>query len=315
MENNTLDFLESNSTSNDTPIHYINKDLKKAENILAIIFLIISMIAMGADISWNQIYKQFRKPVGPAIGLFCQFVIMPLNGFLYNVIFQFESTVAAGLLIISCCPGGAISNLFTYYLDGDVSLSVTMTTVSIVVCLGMMPLNIWIYASNTEAKKLIIPYGNIALSLLMIVPPVILGMIIKWKATKLSVYITKWGSATTVLMIIVFGIIEVISFHHMFNLTSWKIIVTSLLSPLTGMVIGYVIAFICRNSKSACKAIAIECGIQNFTVALGIITLSFDTSRKLNKIQKQSNDVDNKENTAEITSLFSSEDSSQPKVA
>ncbi|XP_023210817.1 solute carrier family 10 member 6-like [Centruroides sculpturatus] len=280
MENNTLDFLESNSTSNATSIYYINKDLKMTQNIIAIVSLIIIMIAMGADISRNQIYKGIRKPVGPAIGLFCQFVIMPLIGFIYNVIFQFESSLAAGLLIISCCPGGAVSNVFTYYLDGDVSLSVTMTTISIVASLGLMPLNLWIYASNTEAKNLKIPYENIALSLLMIVPPLFLGMIIKWKAPKVSSYITKWESATSMITIIIFVIMEIISSQHMFSIVSWKVIITSLLSPITGIITGYVIAFVSRNSKAACTAIAIESGIQNFSVAFGIIVLSFDTSLK-----------------------------------
>ncbi|XP_023213029.1 solute carrier family 10 member 6-like, partial [Centruroides sculpturatus] len=236
------------------------------------------MIVMGAEISWNQIYKGIRKPVGPAIGLFCQFVIMPLIGFIYNVIFQFESSLATGLLIISCCPGGAVSNVFTYYLDGDVTLSVTMTTISIVASLGLIPLNLWIYASNTEAKNLKVPYENIALSLLMIVPPLILGMIIKWKAPKLSSYVTKWGSATIMIMIIIFVTMEIISSQHIFSIVSWKVIITSLLSPITGIITGYVIAFVSRNSKAACTAIAIDSGIQNFSVALGIIVLSFDTS-------------------------------------
>ncbi|XP_067142546.1 sodium-dependent organic anion transporter-like, partial [Centruroides vittatus] len=271
MENNTLDFLESNSTSNATSSYYINKDLEMTKNVITIGSLIIIMIAMGTDISRDQIYKGIRKPVGPAIGLFCQFVIMPLIGFIYNVIFQFESSLAAGLLIISCCPGGAISNVITYYLDGDVSLSVTMTTISIVASLGLMPLNLWIYASNTEAKNLKIPYDNIALSLLIIVPPLILGMMIKWKAP-------KWGSATSMILIIIFVSMEIISSQHMFTIVSWKVIITSLLSPITGIITGYVIAFASRNSKAACTAIAIESGIQNFVVAFGIIALSFDIS-------------------------------------
>ncbi|XP_023234766.1 solute carrier family 10 member 6-like [Centruroides sculpturatus] len=122
MENITIDFLERNSTNNNTTEYYINEHLKNARNILPIFTVIITMIAIGADVSWNQIYTGIRKPIGPAIGLFCQFIIMPLIGFLYNIIFQFESSVAAGLLIISCCPGGTVSNMFTYYLDGDVSL-------------------------------------------------------------------------------------------------------------------------------------------------------------------------------------------------
>ncbi|XP_023234767.1 solute carrier family 10 member 6-like [Centruroides sculpturatus] len=257
MENSTIDFLERNSTNNNTTEYYINEHLKNARNILPIFTVIITMIAIGADVSWNQIYTGIRKPIGPAIGLFCQFIIMPLIGFLYNIIFQFESSVAAGLLIISCCPGGTVSNMFTYYLDGDVSLSVTMTTISIVASLGMMPLNLWMYARNTGAKNLIIPYGNIALSLLMIVSPITVGMIIKWKAPKIASYITKWVNA----------------------IASWKIFVTSAFLPATGIIIGYAIAFICKRTKSACTAIGIESGIQNYAVAYGIILLSFDINK------------------------------------
>ncbi|XP_023211375.1 ileal sodium/bile acid cotransporter-like [Centruroides sculpturatus] len=250
-----------------------------AQNVLITIMIIMMMIAMGTDISWNQIYTGIRKPVGPAIGLFCQFIIMPLIGFLYNIIFQFESSLAAGLLIISCCPGGAVSNLFTYYLDGDVSLSVTMTTISIVVSLGMMPFNTWIYANNTEAKNLIIPYGNIALSLLIIVSPVTIGMLIKWKFPKISSHFTKWGSGISMILLIIIITIQIVSFGHIFDIVLWKVIVTAGVFPITGFLIGYSIAIISRMSKSACMAIAVESGIQNVSVAYSIIVLSFDTTK------------------------------------
>ncbi|XP_067126710.1 sodium-dependent organic anion transporter-like [Centruroides vittatus] len=278
MENSTIDFLERNSTNN-TSEYYINQHLKNAINILSIFIVIITMIAIGADISWNQIYTGIRKPIGPAIGLFCQFIVMPLIGFLYNIIFQFESSVAASLLIISCCPGGTISNIFTYYLDGDVSLSVTMTTISIVASLGMMPLNLWIYARNTGAYNLIIPYGNIALSLLMIVSPITMGMIIKWKAPKISSYITKWLNAMGMIFVIIIIVLLIIIYKHMLATASWKIFVSCTFLPITGIIIGYALALICKRPKSACTAVGIESGIQNYAVAYGIILLSFDINK------------------------------------
>ncbi|XP_067126687.1 ileal sodium/bile acid cotransporter-like [Centruroides vittatus] len=279
MENNTVYVLGNDTTLNNTMDYNFNKDFKMAQNVLVTTTIIMTMIAVGTDISWNQIYTGIRKPVGPAIGLFCQFIIMPLIGFLYNIIFQFESRLAVGLLIISCCPGGTISNMFTYYLDGDVSLSVTMTTISIVVSLGMMPFNTWIYGNSTEAKNLIIPYGNIALSLLMIVSPVTIGMLIKWKFPKISSHITKWGSGISMILLIIIITMQVFSFQHMFDIVSWKVIVTAAVFPITGFLIGYSIAIISRMSKSVCMAIAIESGIQNVTVAYSIIVLSFDTTK------------------------------------
>lgn len=64
-----------------------------------------------------------------------------------------------------------------------------MTTISTVLALGMMPLNIWIYAIRLEANKLVIPYGNMALSLVIITSPILVGMAIGWKFPKVSVYV------------------------------------------------------------------------------------------------------------------------------
>ncbi|XP_023234764.1 solute carrier family 10 member 6-like [Centruroides sculpturatus] len=281
MENDTLDFLERNDTCNNTSGFYINEYHQNVANILGILTVIIIMISIGADISWNQIYKDIRRPAGPAIGIFCQFIMMPLIGFIYNIIFQFESSLAAGLHIISCCPGGIVSNVFTYYLDGDLSLSVTMTTISTLASFGMMPLNIWIYANHTKAKNLIIPYGNVALSLLLIIPPVILGMIIKWKAPKVSPYITKWGGATGLFLIIAMLVVYTVYFKHVFDIISWKIIITFATLPITGIIIGYAVAHLCRRPRPVSTAIAIESGIQNVAVAYMIITLSFDISKNI----------------------------------
>jgi len=41
-----------------------------------------------------------------------------------------EGGIALGLFAAGCAPGGSGSNMYTYLLDGDVSLSVTMTFIS-----------------------------------------------------------------------------------------------------------------------------------------------------------------------------------------
>lgn len=41
-----------------------------------------------------------------------------------------------GLLVLGCCPGGAMSNFWTLLLGGDVELSITMTFISTIAALG-----------------------------------------------------------------------------------------------------------------------------------------------------------------------------------
>ena len=41
-----------------------------------------------------------------------------------------------GLFTLECCPGGTGSNFWTVLVDGDLDLSITMTTVSSVAAIG-----------------------------------------------------------------------------------------------------------------------------------------------------------------------------------
>lgn len=45
--------------------------------------------------------------------------------------------IALGIFIVSCCPGGGQSNIFSYLLGGDISLSVSLTAVSMMLSFGM----------------------------------------------------------------------------------------------------------------------------------------------------------------------------------
>ena len=51
-------------------------------------------------------------------------------------VFGLSGGLALGYFASGCAPGGGSSNMYTYLLGGDVSLSVTMTLVSITASLG-----------------------------------------------------------------------------------------------------------------------------------------------------------------------------------
>lgn len=50
-----------------------------------------------------------------------------------------EPALATGLILVSCCPGGQASNVATYIANGNVALSVLMTTASTVGAIVMTP--------------------------------------------------------------------------------------------------------------------------------------------------------------------------------
>lgn len=272
----------SNDSGNVTAEHldeivHLNEQFKPIIDYLLLTILIVIMLSMGCEITWTQVKAHLMKPIGIGIGMVSQFFIMPLLAYSLMRSIDVTGLYATGVLIISCCPGGVLSNAFTYFSDGDLSLSVAMTSISTLMAMAMMPLNLWIYGRSFETKDLSLPYGNLALSLVSVTTPVSVGMFLRWKFPKIAHIITKVGSYIGIFFVIVCIVLEVIVFPDMFTDVPGKLYGIVLSLPFLGMSLGYVLAFAFRQNMPIRKTIALECGVQNVPTALTVISLSFKT--------------------------------------
>ncbi|KAJ6215712.1 hypothetical protein RDWZM_010212 [Blomia tropicalis] len=249
--------------------------LKKIHDYLIVVLLVAVMFAMGCSITWAQVWSHICRPVGVLIGMLSQFFLLPFAAFCLIWVFQMDPLHATGLLILACSPGGVTSNIFAYFLEGDLSLSVTMTSFSTVVALFMMPFNVWLYGRNLETEALVIPYGKMTISLLSLTTPVAVGMIINWKLPSIAPILTQIGSVAGFAIIIVCQTLEVFIFPDIFDNVPSALYVAEFLLPLLGLILGFGAASIFGLDYPIRRTIAIEAGIQNVGTALTIITLSF----------------------------------------
>nr|KAG5707883.1 hypothetical protein BaRGS_031614 [Batillaria attramentaria] len=116
------------------------------------------MFGVGCHIDLADLWAHLRRPFGIVIGILAQFGLLPLAAYGTGHALQLPPLQALGMLVMSCCPGGSTSNLFTYWVDGDVSLSVSMTTVNTALSAGMLPFNLWLYGRQWSGTKAAIPY-------------------------------------------------------------------------------------------------------------------------------------------------------------
>ena len=100
----------------------------------------IIMFGMGTHLALADFARVLRRPWPVAIGFFAHFVIMPLCGWALAKAFGFEPAIAAGVILIGCCPSGVASNVMTYLARGDVALAVTITSCSTLASPVMTPL-------------------------------------------------------------------------------------------------------------------------------------------------------------------------------
>src|SRR6201999_3166044 len=64
------------------------------------------------------------------VGIIGHYTIMPLIGFTLASIFNFPGEIAAGIILVGCCPSGLASNVMSWLARANLALSVSVTTVS-----------------------------------------------------------------------------------------------------------------------------------------------------------------------------------------
>jgi solute carrier family 10 (sodium/bile acid cotransporter), member 3/5 len=241
------------------------------------IFVVTITFTMGATLDSKIIWNYCKRPLAPAIGFLCQYLIMPLTSFALCYIIPIDKVIGFGLLTIGCCPGGGASNIWTVLLRGDLNLSMTMTFLSTVAAFGMMPMWLYLLGGFFIESKVQIPYGQIAVNMLMVVLPALGGMAVKWR----SDFIAQKLGRTTQPLAIVF-LIFIMTFGTYVHWPIYTVLgdqpivlLCASLLPLLGFVFGGLFAFvILRSSYPQVIAISLETGIQNIGIAMVVLLYS-----------------------------------------
>lgn len=121
LRQNVSDLNTTNVTAT-TPFSTNPSTLDKVSEILITAGLIVIMFGMGGTVETLKLWQHLRRPVGPSVGMLCQFGLLPLSMFGIAHALQLDQFYAVGLVVMSSTPGGGLSNMFTYWADGDVPL-------------------------------------------------------------------------------------------------------------------------------------------------------------------------------------------------
>src|SRR5690625_4460616 len=134
------------------------------------------MFGMGLTLSIADFKTVLKQPKQVALGVLVQFTIMPSLAYALAVVFQLPPEVAAGVILVGCCPGGTASNVITLLARGNVALSVAMTSASTLLAPLMIPVLTWLLAS----RWLPVAASNMFMSVVVIVLfPIGLGLAVK----------------------------------------------------------------------------------------------------------------------------------------
>lgn len=146
---------------------------------IASVFLAILMFGMGLELTLGDFRRIAVFPRAAAVGLVGQLICLPLLGALVASALDVTPEFAVGVVLLTLCPGGALSNLFSYLAKADVALSVTLTSVSSLVTVFTIPvgLNLALLHFMATGAAITLPLGPTILQIMLItVVPVSAGM-------------------------------------------------------------------------------------------------------------------------------------------
>jgi len=249
--------------------------LSGLEQALLAALLVVLMMGMGASLTLADFRAVLKSPRGPLIGLASQYGWMPLIAFGLARALGLANDQAISLIIVGCTPGGTTSNLFTYYAKADVALSISMTALSTIVAVVVMPLLLIVYASSFTDAALKVPYGNITTTLAVMLAPLAIGMFVRARSPGAAAVLEKVGSLAGIGVLGLLIVTGLVRNGELLAQTTPAMYAAAIGLGVVGFGLGYLLASLMKVDRPGRRAIAFETGIQNSPLALGIILASF----------------------------------------
>ncbi|MDC3014496.1 bile acid:sodium symporter family protein [Candidatus Pelagibacter sp.] len=247
---------------------------------IAPIILALIMLGLGLGLKIDDFTRILKTPKDFFVGFFAQLIILPLVAYLLIIILKVPPEIAIGVMIIAAAPGGVTSNILTKFANGDVALSISLTAVISLISIITVPLIIFTSADLfgiTDISQNISMTGIALKMFLVVTVPVILGMIIRKFAEN---FVNSKIQIFEKLNIILFVIFFIAAFYEeresFIDFLIQAGFITFILN-ITMMIVAYYLGKTFASGIKQQKCIALECGLQNGTLAIFVSTQIFGT--------------------------------------
>ena len=246
---------------------------------IAPIALAIIMLCLGASLTVSDFSRVIKNPKDFFIGFVCQLFVLPIVAYLLIIILKVPTEMALGVMLIAAAPGGVTSNVLTKFAGGDVALSVSLTAFMSLLSIITVPFIIFTTIDLFEISYVAKEISMVGISLKMffvVTVPVIIGMIIRHFTGDLVIRNLKIIQRISIaLFLIVFAAIYIEEWDKIVSFLARAGLIALVLN-VTMMVIGFYVAKFFASGEAQQRAISLECGLQNGTLAVFVGTQLFD---------------------------------------
>ena len=242
---------------------------------LALAFI---MFALGLGLTGADFLRVLKQPKDFLVGAISQIILLPIIAFILIKIWPISPELAIGVMIIAAAPGGVTSNILTSFAKGDVALSVSLTAIISLLSVITVPFIIITSLNLLDLNNVSqnISLTNMALSMFLIVTlPVILGMIIKKTLSNFALSFEPIAKKISIFLFILVLIGAILAERNNVIAYFAQAGLITLVLNVVMMIVAFYVAQLLGTGVAQKKCIAIECGLQNGTLAIFVATTLF----------------------------------------
>ncbi|MDC0880149.1 bile acid:sodium symporter [Hellea sp.] len=263
-------------------IDEIRFELSSSSEIALSVSLAVMMFAVALSLKLEHFRFFKENPKVYFTGVISQIIFLPALTVILCYLTNPHPSVALGMILISCCPGGNVSNLLSMFGRANTALSISLTATSSFAAAFITPLSIIFWCglySPTQNLLSEITFDKLNFlfnTFLILALPLLIGVSLLYLFPKFAKKIynsVSLISAICLLLIIVFAFIE---YFEVFLQIGISIIVLIIVHNTLAFLLGYISGLTINASKASARSLTFEIGIQNSGLGIVILLTQLD---------------------------------------
>ncbi|MDO6438543.1 bile acid:sodium symporter family protein [Cyclobacterium sp. 1_MG-2023] len=227
----------------------------------------VIMFGMGTSMGFKDFIALGKSPKSVIVGVFAQFLLMPLIAFALASASGFSPEISAGLILLGCAPVSVASPVFAFLAKANVALCITIVSVTTLLAPLFIPVLMKFYAGGFIPIDVM---GMMWSIVKMVLFPIGAGLIFnkflhgkaKWLDASMPI-VSMVGIALIVAIIMAAGRDSLLNMGLM-------LVLMVLLLNLLGYLSAYWLARLFKLEEQDCRTISITTGMQNAGLVSGI---------------------------------------------
>ncbi|MEZ4967036.1 MAG: bile acid:sodium symporter family protein [Saprospiraceae bacterium] len=246
----------------------------------------IAMAFLMFSVALDVLPRDFRKvvefPKSVGIGLLAQYLVFPV--FTLGIIYFFKPPVsmALGMVLVSMCPSGNMTNFLVHYARANVALSVTLNGIIILSATVVTPAGFLFWSGfvpGAEAlrKSFELSFPDMASIIVrLIVAPLFLGMLLHMRFPGFVGRIRPWVQRFSLLIFFSILVLALLgNWENLLNYLGFAFVIVAV-HNMIALGTGYFMGGLARLPELDRRTLAFETGVHNTALGLLLIFQFFD---------------------------------------